>query len=101
MDARPNLVYGVPTPEGDEIWPKRQWLWGKERVLTALEREEVIVVGEGDARTINYKQYLKDEAGKERGEKPFSVIDGIYTQHGTDDLRLLFEDKVVLQFPKQ
>src|SRR5690606_33005198 len=67
---------------------------------TAIEREEVIVVGDGEARTLNYKQYLKDETGEERGEKPFSVIDGIYTQHGTDDLRALFEDNVVIQFPK-
>ena len=36
----------------------------------------------------------------ERGEKPFSVIDGIYTQRGTDDIRSLFDDKVVIQFPK-
>lgn len=41
-----------------------------------------------------------DESGEKRGAKPFSVIDKIYTQEGTADLRALFDDEVVLQFPK-
>lgn len=52
MDDRPNLNYGVPVPDGGEIWPKRQWLWGQERVMNALEKGEVIVVGDGDTRTL-------------------------------------------------
>lgn len=31
MDARANLVYPIPAPDGSEIWPKRQWLWSKDR----------------------------------------------------------------------
>ncbi len=100
MDPRPNLVYGIPSPDGGEIFPKRQWLWSKERVLAALEKNELQIIEGKNGRTVNYKQYLRDEGGIERGEKPFSVIDGIYTQHGTDDLRTIFDDKVVLQFPK-
>ena len=38
--------------------------------------------------------------GKKRGSKPFSVIDGIYTQQGTADIRALFDDEVVFPFPK-
>lgn len=100
MDSRPNLVYGVPTSLGEEIFPKRQWLWSKDRVLAALEKNEVIIIEGKEGKTVNYKQYLRDEAGVERGEKPFSVIDGIYTQQGTEDIRDLFDDKVVVQFPK-
>jgi adenine-specific DNA-methyltransferase len=100
MDARPNLIYGVPNPDGGEIWPKRQWLWGKDRVLEALKNGEMQIIGKGDAATVNYKQYLRDEEGEERGEKPFSIIEGIYTQSGTEDLRSVFEGKVVVQFPK-
>jgi adenine-specific DNA-methyltransferase len=100
MDARPNLVYPIPSPDGGEINPKRQWLWGKERVLKAIENHEVEFIKSAHGETVNYKQYLRDEEGVERGEKPFSVIDGIYTQKGTEDLRSLFDDKVVLQFPK-
>ncbi|WP_445615516.1 MULTISPECIES: site-specific DNA-methyltransferase [unclassified Gilvimarinus] len=100
MDARPNLVYGIPSPDGEDIFPKRQWLWSKERVLKALDNNELQIIDGQDGKTVNYKQYLRDEDGVERGEKPFSVIDGIYTQHGTNDLRALFDDEVVVQFPK-
>jgi adenine-specific DNA-methyltransferase len=100
MDARPNLVYGIPAPNGGEIWPERQWLWSKDRVLQSITENGLVFIENGDRRTVNYKQYLRDENGVERGEKPFSVMDGIYTQQGTDDLRSLFEGKVVLQFPK-
>jgi adenine-specific DNA-methyltransferase len=96
MDSRPNLFYGIPSPSGQEIFPKRQWLWSKERVLKAIERNELQITEE----SVSYKQYLKDDEGTQRGEKPFSVIDGIYTQRGTDDIRKLFDDNVVIQFPK-
>jgi adenine-specific DNA-methyltransferase len=100
MDARPNLVYGIPAPGGHEVLPKRQWLWSKDRVLKALGKGELEYIKSKHGETFNYKQYLRDEEGVERGEKPFSVIDGIYTQAGTDDLRQLFNDRVVVQFPK-
>jgi adenine-specific DNA-methyltransferase len=100
MDARPNLVYPIPSPDGGEILPKRQWLWGKDRVLTAISNHELEFINSSGGKTVNYKQYLRDEDGVERGEKPFSVIDGIYTQRGTEDLRTVFDGKVILQFPK-
>ena len=73
MDSRPNLIYGIPTPDGSEIWPKRQWLWGKDRVLEALNNGEMQIVGKGESATVNYKQYLRDEEGEERGEKPLEA----------------------------
>src|SRR5690606_18740228 len=82
------------------VRPQRQWLWGKDRVVEALKNNHVIVVRNGDKVTLNYKQYLQDEDGVERGEKAFSVIDGIYTQHGTADLSRHFPEAVVVQFPK-
>jgi adenine-specific DNA-methyltransferase len=100
MDARPNLVYEVQLANGEIVKPHRQWLWSKERVLEALRNNHVIVVRNGERVTLNYKQYLRDEEGIERGEKPFSVIDGIYTQHGTADLSAHFPEAVVIQFPK-
>ena len=100
MDDRPNLVYDVELDSGEVISPQRQWLWGKDRVLEGLKNNHVIVVESDEKTTLNYKQYLRDEEGVKRGEKPFSVIDGIYTQHGTSDLSQHFPDAVVVQFPK-
>ena len=100
MDARPNLVYDVEIESGETVGPQRQWLWGRDRVVQALKDNHVIVVRNGDKTTLNYKQYLRDDNGVERGEKPFSVIEGVYTQHGTADLSKHFPESVVVQFPK-
>ncbi len=100
MDERKNLVFAIPGPDGKDILPKRQWWWGKERVMRTLAANGLVFTKTDGGYSVSYKQYLIDEDGDKRGAKPFSVIDGIYTQHGTDDLRQLFNDEVVMQFPK-
>ena len=100
MDRRENLVFPIKLPAGGEVMPKRQWWWSRERVEGAITRNELVFTKTKTGTSVSYKQYLRDEDGAERGAKPFSIIDKIYTQEGTADLRALFEDKVVLQFPK-
>jgi adenine-specific DNA-methyltransferase len=100
MDRRENLVFPIPLPQGGEVRPRRQWWWGRDRVLRAIANDELVFTQNGDSVSVSYKQYLKDESGEKRGMKPFSIIDGIYTQHGTDDLTSLFDGQVVMQFPK-
>lgn len=99
MDRRDNLRFPIPIPRGGELRPKRQWWWSRERVMRALANDDLVFTGEGESVSVSYKQYLRDEEGVVRGAKPFSVIDGIYTQHGTEDLTKLF-DQPVMQFPK-
>lgn len=100
MDARPNLVYAIPGPEGD-IWPERQWLWGRDRALAALSAGELeFVKSRAGNLTIHTKQYLRDEEGHQRRGKPFSIIDDVYTQHGTNEMLELFGDAKVFPFPK-
>src|SRR5258708_2425780 len=99
MDRRPNLVYPIPLPKGGEVRPKRQWWWRKERTMSALQDNELVFTGDADNVSVSYKQYLRDENGEARGAKPFSVIDGIYTQQGTADLVDLFGEAVI-QLPK-
>lgn len=100
MDDRPNLKYPI-FYEGEEIWPKKQWQWSKERVEVALLNDELVI--EKNKKTnewsVNYKQYLITSDGKQRGKKMFSVIDGIYTQHGTNEVTEIFGKKV-FNFPK-
>lgn len=100
MDARPNLVYSIPGPDG-EIWPERQWLWGRDRALAALEAGELeFVNGRNGKTTVHTKQYLRDADGAQRRGKPFSIIDDVYTQHGTNEMIGLFGDAKVFPFPK-
>jgi len=99
MDERPNLRYPIPY-QGEEIWPEKQWQWAKERTLLALANDGLVIKKVRDKWTVDYKQYLRDEEGQERSAKPFSIIDGIYTQHGTIELRELLGADVDFTFPK-
>jgi adenine-specific DNA-methyltransferase len=99
MDTRKNLVFAITAPDGTKVMPRRQWWWRRERVEQAVENDELVFTKTKAGWSISYKQYLRDDEGVERGKKPFSIIDGIYTQAGTDALYEIFE-KIVLQFPK-
>jgi adenine-specific DNA-methyltransferase len=99
MDDRPNLKYGIPF-EGEEIWPEKQWQWSKEKTFKALENNELVFTKKKNGWTVDYKQYLKDEDGKVRGSKPYSVLDGPYTQQGTKEITELFGNGKVFTFPK-
>jgi adenine-specific DNA-methyltransferase len=100
MDERKNLVFPIPLPEGGEVWPKRQWWWSRERVFKTLAEDGLVFTKGKDGVSVSYKQYLRDEEGNQRGAKPFSVIDGIYTQQGTADLEALFDGQQPMQFTK-
>lgn len=100
MDERENLVFGIPAPDGSEVWPKKQWWWSEERVLEAIANNDLVFAKNDDGYTISYKQYLRDEDGVERGAKPFSVMEGPYTQTGTSDLARWFDGSSPMQFPK-
>lgn len=103
MDRRENLVYPIPAPDGTDVWPKRQWWWAKERAYSALENGELYFTKSKNGNwSISYKQYLRDKEGSERRSKPFSIIDGIYTQNGSAALREIYFDHEhqIFQFPK-
>jgi adenine-specific DNA-methyltransferase len=100
MEARPNLRYPIKSPSGGEIWPERQWWWGMERTEKALRNGELVFLKVGDRVTVSYKQYLQDERGNVRRAKPFSIIEGIYTQNATREIVELFSDGRVYLYPK-
>lgn len=101
MGERKNLVYGIPTPDGKLVMPKRQWLWSKERALKAVENNEIqFFKNKSGEWTVHTKQYLKDEQGKTRSSKEFSIIDNVFTQHGTNEIIGLFGDAHKFPFAK-
>ena len=99
-DERPNLRYPIPHPNGSEVWPEKQWQWGKERALTALENDELVIAEKAGKISVSYKQYLRDPAGEERRRKPTTIIEGHYTQHGTQESVALFGQDGKFAFPK-
>lgn len=101
MGERKNLVFPIAGPDGTEILPQRQWLWSKERVAEALAKGELeFIKGRDGKLTVHTKQYLRDEDGTVRQGKPFSIIDDIFTQHGTNEIIELFGNAQIFSFPK-
>jgi adenine-specific DNA-methyltransferase len=98
-DERENLRYPIPH-DGEEIWPEWQWQWERQRAFEALKNDELVISRQGDDWSVNYKQYLFDEDGKERGAKPYSILDGPYTQTGTSEISSLLGSPKVFSFPK-
>ena len=98
-DERLNLRYAIPY-EGEAIWPEKQWQWERTRTMAALANDELVITKKDGRWSVSYKQYLKDESGIERGAKPFSILDGPYTQIGTAEIAKLFGDPKVFPFPK-
>ncbi len=98
MDDRPNLVYPI-NYNGEEIWPTKQWQWSRERVESALQNNDLVIDFKKGKWSVNYKQYLKSSEGVARGSKLYSIIEGIYTQQGTSELKAIFPD-TKFTFPK-
>lgn len=94
MDDRPNLQYSI-FYNGDEIKPRKQWVWSKERLEKAIADNEIVFNKQKDGSySVRSKQYMIDEFGQERKGKPLSVMIGPYTQEGTSDIKSLFETNV-------
>jgi adenine-specific DNA-methyltransferase len=97
-DDRPNLVYPI-CYSGEEIWPDKQWIWGKDRMEKALSKNEIVIKKTGDKFSVRFKQYLKDENGKMRKAKPLSLLLGPFNQAGTSLIEGLFGSRI-FSFPK-
>ena len=101
MDDRENLRFSIQAPDGTYINPKRQWIWSKEHVEEGIRNHTIgFKQDKNNQWTVFIKQYLHDENGEQRKTKQFSIIDGIYTQHGTKEIENIFGDLNVFKFPK-
>jgi len=100
MDERKNLRFPIEY-EGEQIWPEKQWQWSKTRVQQAQANNELVFKKSSDGTwSVRYKQYLRDEDGIERGTKPFSILEGPFTQEGSDEISEIFGDNKIFPFPK-
>lgn len=100
MGDRPNLRFPIIAPDGSELWPKRQWLWSRERVAEASERGELEFRQGTNGWQVSIKQYLNDETGARRKTKATSIVEGVYGQLGSAELKKLFGGKDVFPYAK-
>lgn len=99
LGDRPNLQYSIFYKD-EEIKPMKQWVWSEERLLKAIKKDEVVFNKQKDGTySVRSKQYLIDEDGNQRKGKPLSILNGPFTQEGTQEIRNLFK-KDVFPFPK-
>ena len=98
-DDRPNLVYPV-IHDGEEIWPDKQWIWERSRLMKAIEDGNVVFSKKSGKWSVRFKQYLKDENGVMRLGKPISILTGPYNQDGTAEMELIFGDRKAFDNPK-
>ena len=97
---RPTLRYPI-VYNGQEIWPKKQWVWERTRMEKAIANNEVVFNLQKDGSySVRSKKYLIDENGKERKGKPTTIFSEVYTQNGTEEIRDLFQGKVVFDYSK-
>ena len=100
LGDRPNLMYSI-FYNGVEIKPKKQWVWSKERMDKAIANNDVEFALQKDGGySVRSKSYLIDENGKTRRGKPVSVMNGPFTQDGTEEVRALFSGESVFDFTK-
>ena len=100
FEERPNLRFAVEAPDGQMVMPKRQWRWSPARVAEARRAGELHFTKDKDGGwVLSSKQYLRDEDGQ-RETKFFSIIDDVFTQHGTNEMVDIFGDAQVFAFPK-
>lgn len=100
MDERTNLRFPI-FHDGYEIWPKKQWLWSRDRVETAQKENKLIFNHnqKEDSWTVRFKGYLFDETGEVKLGKPTTMFIGPYTQEGTKDFEQFFS-RDIFPFPK-
>ncbi len=100
LGDRPNLMYTIEY-KGETIVPRKQWVWEKERLLKAIQNNEVEFSKKIDGTySVRSKYYLKDENGNIRRGKPLSLLNGPFNQEGTTAIRDLFCGKSVFDFTK-
>ena len=100
LGDRPNLMYPI-TYNGTIIYPNKQWVWSKERLESEIEKNNVEFNLQSDGSySVRSKQYLYDENGVIRRGKPVSIMNGPFTQDGTKEMRLLFDNKTIFDFTK-
>ena len=101
MDVRPNLRFPIISPDGSHILPRRQWIWGKDKVELAINEGRIKFYKDtNDQWKVRHKQYEKSDYGLFRKVKPFSIYDKSFTQDGTKDSEKLFSNSAVFSFPK-
>ncbi len=99
---RPNLKYPIDCPDGSKILPPTIWRWSKETFFKAKDEGKIeFIQNKKKEWQVFTKMYLYDDGGEEYKIKPRSIFhDVAFTRDGNDDLKELFGDVKIFNYPK-
>ena len=69
-------------------------------MMEALKNDDIEIVMGKDGWVVSSKQYLREEDGSIRPAKMLSIIDDVYTQHGTNEMIQIMGNAKIFQYPK-
>lgn len=103
-EDRPTMFFPIPGPNGEDVYPIRNdgsegcWRWGKENMLQAAMAGDVEFVPRGDGTYIVYEKVRDTEPRL----KPYrTLLDNVgATADGSKQIKGIFDDKKVFDFPK-
>ncbi len=99
---RPNLKYPIVCPDGSKILPPTIWRWSEDTLLKAKKEGKIdFIKSKNGEWQVFTKMYLYDTSGEEYKIKPRSLLlDVGMTRDGNSELKELFDDKAVFDYPK-
>ena len=103
-EDRPTMFFPIPGPNGEEVYPIRNdgtegcWRWGKTAMMQAVQNGDCEFAPRGDGTFIVYEK-IRTEENRLKPYRTFISESGT-TADGTKEVKALFEDKKVFDFPK-
>lgn len=98
-EQRPNLHYDLTNPATGITYPcpPTGWRYGKDTMAKLIANGQIIWPSKPNGRP-RYKRYLNELTTEFTGLS--TVLNTVYTSHGTRELREMFEGQKVIDFPK-
>ena len=103
-EDRPTMFFPIKGPNGEDVYPIRNdgsegcWRWGKQNMNDAVANNDVVFESRGDGTYIVYEKIRTTEART----KPYRAFLGEVgaTADGSKQIKNIFEDTKVFDFPK-
>ena len=101
---RPTMFFPIPGPNGESVYPIRNdgtegcWRWGKNNMLSAVERGDVEFVPRGNGTYIVYEKIRTSDSRL----KPYrTTLENVgATSDGSKLIKSIFNDVKLFDFPK-
>lgn len=103
-EDRPTMFFPIHGPNGEDVYPIRNdgsegcWRWGKSAMENAVQNHNCHFVKRDDGTYIVYEK-IRTEESRLKPYRTFIPETG-FTSDGTKDVKGLFDEKKVFDFPK-